>query len=113
MKKIIENLMYEKCPNCGEGRVFENPGNVLLFKVPKMNEHCPQCGHRFEKEPGYFTGAMYVSYGLCIVEMFILCSFSILIGISIDYMMYALITLVVLLWTFNFRKSRVIWMNLV
>ncbi len=32
-----------------------------------MNEECPVCGLRFGRgEPGYFTGAMYVSYGLAI-----------------------------------------------
>ncbi len=32
-----------------------------------MNEHCPQCGLQFGRgEPGYFTGAMYFSYGLAI-----------------------------------------------
>jgi hypothetical protein len=29
-----------------------------------MNERCPACGLKFEREPGYFLGAMYVSYAL-------------------------------------------------
>lgn len=30
-----------------------------------MNETCPRCGLRFDRgQPGYFTGAMYVSYGM-------------------------------------------------
>ena len=32
-----------------------------------MNENCPLCGLDFDRgEPGYFTGAMYVSYGMAI-----------------------------------------------
>jgi len=31
-----------------------------------MNEHCPHCGLRFEREQGYFLGAMYISYGLAL-----------------------------------------------
>ena len=32
-----------------------------------MNEDCPICGLDFDRgEPGYFTGAMYVSYALAI-----------------------------------------------
>jgi uncharacterized protein (DUF983 family) len=32
-----------------------------------MNEDCPVCGQDFDRgEPGYFTGAMYVSYALVI-----------------------------------------------
>jgi hypothetical protein len=29
-----------------------------------MNEHCPVCGLVFQREPGYFMGAMYISYAL-------------------------------------------------
>ena len=32
-----------------------------------MNERCPGCGFVYgRREPGYFTGAMYVSYALAI-----------------------------------------------
>ena len=27
-----------------------------------MNQNCPVCGLRFEREEGYFVGAMYASY---------------------------------------------------
>lgn len=29
-----------------------------------MNERCRACGLVFNREPGYFLGAMYISYGL-------------------------------------------------
>ena len=29
-----------------------------------MNERCPQCGVKFEREPGFFLGSIYVNYGL-------------------------------------------------
>lgn len=32
-----------------------------------MNERCAACDLRFEREPGYFLGAMYISYGLGLV----------------------------------------------
>jgi hypothetical protein len=31
-----------------------------------MHKTCPVCGLKFNREPGYFIGAMYVSYGLSI-----------------------------------------------
>lgn len=31
-----------------------------------MYESCPVCGLKFDREQGYFLGAMYVSYGLSI-----------------------------------------------
>jgi hypothetical protein len=32
-----------------------------------MPERCPVCNLRFEREPGYFLGAMYISYGIGLV----------------------------------------------
>jgi hypothetical protein len=29
-----------------------------------MNDCCPACDLLFNREPGYFLGAMYISYGL-------------------------------------------------
>jgi len=37
-----------------------------------MYPTCPVCGHHFEREPGFFQGAMYVSYGIGIVYLGIL-----------------------------------------
>jgi len=28
----------------------------------EMNNRCPYCGARFDREPGFFTGAMYIGY---------------------------------------------------
>ena len=31
-----------------------------------MHDRCPVCGLHFNREPGYFLGAMYISYGLAL-----------------------------------------------
>jgi len=30
----------------------------------RMHERCPVCDLVFEREPGYFLGALYISYGI-------------------------------------------------
>jgi len=35
-----------------------------------MNERCSVCGLKFEREEGYFLGAMYISYGLALITIF-------------------------------------------
>jgi uncharacterized protein (DUF983 family) len=52
-------VVQQRCPRCLQGQVF-----ATLFR---MHEQCPVCGLRFEREPGYFTGAMYLSYGVAII----------------------------------------------
>lgn len=29
-----------------------------------MHAACPHCGQRFEREPGFFLGSIYINYGL-------------------------------------------------
>jgi len=53
------SLLRQRCPRCGEGRIFRLP----VYRGPlAMFERCSVCGLRYEREPGYFLGAMYVSY---------------------------------------------------
>ena len=37
-----------------------------------MYERCPNCNLRFEREEGYFLGAMYISYGLSLLSIIFL-----------------------------------------
>jgi uncharacterized protein (DUF983 family) len=60
-------ILCQLCPRCRSGKIFRR--SVWLF--PPMYERCPACNLKFEREPGYFLGAMYISYGLglCAVSL--------------------------------------------
>lgn len=105
--KVIEG----KCPKCGEGDVFQSKGNIFLFQTPKMNEKCQHCCYVIEKEPGYFLGAFYVSYGMAVLElvtMFLLLS---LLTDSVAVIISVMLIVLILLSFFNFRISRLIWIQ--
>ncbi len=112
MSDILKKIWSAKCPKCGQGRVFVSKGNVFLFKAPKMNAKCECCGYNYEKEPGYFIGAMYVSYALTIAEMVALFLFFKVASLPMDNLIYFIMGVIFLLWPFNFRVSRLVWMNL-
>jgi uncharacterized protein (DUF983 family) len=57
-------ILRQRCPRCLKGAVF----NGLMA----TRERCDVCGLRFEREPGYFVGAMYVSYALAVAVMTLL-----------------------------------------
>ncbi len=42
-----------RCPVCGRSRVFGAP-----FQV---RHHCPACGALFQREPGFFVGAIMIN----------------------------------------------------
>jgi uncharacterized protein (DUF983 family) len=52
--RICRNYLLRRCPCCGQGAIYRS-----LFE---MHTACPVCGVKFEREPGYFVGSMYVSY---------------------------------------------------
>ena len=58
---LIEGLRL-KCPRCSEGQMFSG-----LFK---MCTECGSCHFRFEREAGYFVGAMYINYGMTVFIAF-------------------------------------------
>jgi hypothetical protein len=46
--------------------------NFSIFhfpRIPKMCERCSVCDLKFEREPGYFLGAMYFSFALGVLIM--------------------------------------------
>lgn len=58
-------LLAQKCPRCHTGPLF-NHGTLHLSKLTDMPDACPVCGLRYEPEPGFYWGAMYISYGLSV-----------------------------------------------
>src|SRR5262244_2199554 len=54
MLRTIYTLLWRglllRCPRCGQGKLFE--------RGFKMYERCSVCGWVFEREEGYWTGAM-------------------------------------------------------
>jgi uncharacterized protein (DUF983 family) len=59
----VKDILHQKCPRCRMGRIFRRS---ILLGFPKMFARCPVCDLRFEREQGYFLGAMYISYLLAL-----------------------------------------------
>jgi uncharacterized protein (DUF983 family) len=53
---LLSRAVRLLCAACGEGRLFR--------KWIQMHTHCRHCGFRFQREPGYWLGSIYVNYGL-------------------------------------------------
>jgi uncharacterized protein (DUF983 family) len=54
-------VLRQLCPRCRAATIFRKS---IFTGFPRMWQSCPNCGLKFEREPGYFLGAMYISYGL-------------------------------------------------
>jgi uncharacterized protein (DUF983 family) len=92
--------------------MFETP---MQFKQPlKMNRKCQVCGQRFEPEPGFYYGAMFISYlfiGFISLGLVGLCVFYFKLNVEISIGILLAVLAVIFLW--NLRFSRSIWIHLV
>jgi uncharacterized protein (DUF983 family) len=53
---LLGRAIRLRCPLCGQGKLFR--GWLSMHKT------CPHCGVKFEREPGFFLGSIYINYGL-------------------------------------------------
>ncbi len=55
-------LLALRCPRCHQGKLFSQSA-LSLRHFDEMPEACPVCGQHYEPEPGFYWGAMYISFG--------------------------------------------------
>lgn len=106
-------IFNARCPQCHEGRIFKNRW-FQIFKFAETHENCPVCGVKYEVEPGFWFGAMYVSYAFTIGIM--------LVGALVIYHFFndppaegyviPIVTISLIMVPFNFRMSRVLFLHL-
>ena len=106
-------IVKAQCPKCRRGKIFS--GSLYGFNLQKTNENCSHCGMRFEIEPGYFYGAMYVSYVFVVGEMLVIGLLTYLItGNDKSPWLYisSILVSILLLTPLNYRYSKVFLLHL-
>jgi hypothetical protein len=76
-----------------------------------MHEECPECGVHYERESGYFTGAMYASYAIGIgltLPVWMTLLFS---GAALSVVLTVAIGMILALAPISFHYSRVAWLH--
>lgn len=62
----LYGILKFKCPHCHEGEFFVDRNPYHLSTVGDVLDHCSVCGRRYEPEPGFYYGGMYVAYALAV-----------------------------------------------
>lgn len=113
LANITYSTVTNKCSRCHQGQVFKEANPYILGKMFSLHEKCSNCALKYEREPSFFYGAMYVSYALTsgwfIIWYLIYLSFF----SSFDTLAFALIVSVsiILLSPLTLRISRLLWLN--
>jgi uncharacterized protein (DUF983 family) len=112
MKPIskIQAVVECKCPRCRKGQIFS--GKLYAFKGQTTNEYCPVCNLRFEREPGFFYVAMFISYAMNVAEMITIAVATYILGLELTYENLWLFVAIIMVGVFlfaplNYRYSRV------
>jgi len=108
----IYSVVKFKCPRCNEGDFFVSRAYDLQ-KMGKVHENCTECGLKYAKEPGFFYGAMYVSYafGVALFVTVIILYYIIFRRIDV-WTLFAIIGfLSVATAPINYALSKIIWAN--
>ncbi len=101
-----------KCARCHEGDLYKVQNPYRLKRLFDMYESCPVCGQKYEPEPGFWFGAMYVSYALN-VAIWVTLFVAIYTFVSLYWVYFLIVGAVVdlALVPVTFRLSRSIWMH--
>jgi hypothetical protein len=79
-----------------------------------MYENCPVCGLKYEQEPGFWYGAMYMGYTFSSGALLIVMLITLLVlKWEIPQVLTAVGITAVIGFTFNTRLSRSAWLNMI
>lgn len=110
---IFHSMLFNKCPRCHQGDVFQSKNPYQLSQLFNMHKTCNHCHLQYEKEPSFFYGAMYVSYALTSGWFIVWYLLYITVLSSIDTLTFALMMAgsLIVLSPLTLRWSRLIWLN--
>ncbi len=79
-----------RCPRCHEGHLFIHTSHYHLSGLLDMPDTCPVCGRDIQIEPGFYLGAMWVSYPivmllliLSLLVSYLVCRLDLLVSFGI------------------------------
>jgi len=110
LKKLINAWRYN-CPRCRQSPLFKKP--FELAKPLDMHKHCETCHQVFEPEPGYYYGAMFLSYILSVTILLPIALLAVFyFNWSVNGTMAFIIFLGCLFFVRILRFSRALWINI-
>ena len=109
----LYSVLFFKCPACHEGDFFvSHPYD--LTKAGDIYKSCSVCQTKFSKEPGFYYGAMYVSYAIAVgLSLSIYLLFNVFnYDISVELFLLAYSVFILLSSPLIYALSKIIWANI-
>ena len=109
-KSYNSALSSGKCPACRKGNIFKYPFS-RISRFSDMNSHCSNCGASFEPEPGFYFGAMFITYAFNVV-LLVAFGLSLYYFVELPEAIYLILiaALALIATPASFRSSRILWL---
>lgn len=109
----LNSILTGSCPRCQNESMYVDKNPLHFSKIIEMNEKCSHCDLKYQIEPSFFYGAMYVSYGLNValsIAAFVVTFVIFKTNIKIAFLSILIANIV--LFPFVLRWARNIYINL-
>ncbi len=109
----LYSILFGACPKCHQESMYVNKNPYAISEVLKMHDHCSHCKTKYQMEPSFFYGSMYVSYGVGIafsVTAFIISY--VILGFSETVGFISIVGTLLVFFPIIMRLSRNIWINI-
>ena len=109
---LTQSILQLKCPRCRVGDLFISNSHFNYKLLTKMPTHCPICNQNYLPEPGFYYGAMFVSYIMCsfwFLGFIAICMFVFKLSVNTSFAL--LMVMVAILFGWIFRISRSLWIH--
>jgi uncharacterized protein (DUF983 family) len=110
MAGLLTSIFGKNCPRCRESKMFVTP--LVLNKPLEMHDRCSVCGQNFMPEPGFYYGAMFISYIMSSFFFLFIAGITIIyFGWSVEGAFGLIILLGAVLYIWLLRMSRSLWIH--
>ena len=109
----LYSILTGTCPRCQKESMYTDKNLLHVTNCIEMNEKCSHCGLKYQIEPSFFYGAMYVSYGLNVavgIAVFIITS--VFFNMKLNWAFISIIASLIVFFPIVMRFSRTIYINL-
>lgn len=109
----LHSVLKLECPRCHNGDLFlhRNPYNLKM--LDKMPGNCQNCSLDFEREAGFYYGAMMISHAITtVIAVIVHLTVFHFYGWEIAPHLIILLSVILSLFPLIFRVARAVWINI-
>lgn len=110
----LYSILKFKCPHCHEGEFYKSRNPYNFSSMAVNYDSCPKCHRKYSLEPGFYYGAMYVSYALGVAHIVSFVVARWVLGFEMEFWNFIILVAgcLILATPLYYALSKIIWANL-